>query len=63
MGRVRTKQVKKASKVLIEKHYPRMTVDFETNKRVISESAITPSKRIRNKVFLLFNIYNIKNCF
>ncbi|KAG0241278.1 40S ribosomal protein S17 [Actinomortierella wolfii] len=50
MGRVRTKTVKKASKVLIEKYYPRLTLDFQTNKKIASEVAIIPSKRLRNKI-------------
>ncbi|KAF8330803.1 ribosomal protein S17e [Cantharellus anzutake] len=50
MGRVRTKTVKKASRVLIEKYYPRLTLDFHTNKRVIDEVAVVPSKRLRNKI-------------
>ncbi|KAG0326703.1 40S ribosomal protein S17, partial [Podila humilis] len=49
-GRVRTKTVKKASKVLIEKYYPRLTLDFQTNKKIASEVAIIPSKRLRNKI-------------
>ncbi|KAG0332195.1 40S ribosomal protein S17 [Podila horticola] len=50
LGRVRTKTVKKASKVLIEKYYPRLTLDFQTNKKIASEVAIIPSKRLRNKI-------------
>ncbi|CAD6890948.1 hypothetical protein CF319_g1903 [Tilletia indica] len=51
MGRVRTKTVKRASRVLIEKYYPRLNpVDFHTNKKVIDEVAIIPSKRLRNKI-------------
>ncbi|KAG0089074.1 40S ribosomal protein S17 [Podila epicladia] len=46
----RTKTVKKASKVLIEKYYPRLTLDFQTNKKIASEVAIIPSKRLRNKI-------------
>ncbi|WWD04878.1 40S ribosomal protein S17-A [Kwoniella europaea PYCC6329] len=49
-GRVRTKTVKRASRVLIEKYYPRLTLDFHTNKRLLDEVASVPSKRLRNKV-------------
>ncbi|KAJ3203506.1 40S ribosomal protein S17 [Entophlyctis luteolus] len=49
-GRVRTKTVKKASRVLIEKYYPRLTLDFQTNKRICDEVAIIASKRLRNKI-------------
>lgn len=50
MGRVRTKTVKKSSKVIIERFYPRLTLDFETNKRICDEIATIASKRLRNKV-------------
>ncbi|EJD52098.1 hypothetical protein AURDEDRAFT_56602, partial [Auricularia subglabra TFB-10046 SS5] len=49
-GRVRTKTTKRASRVLIEKYYPRLTLDFHTNKRIIDEVAVVPSKRLRNKI-------------
>ena len=50
MGRVRTKTGKKTSRQVIEKYYSRMTLDFHTNKKVLEEVSILPSKRLRNKV-------------
>ncbi|KAL3532137.1 hypothetical protein ACH5RR_005658 [Cinchona calisaya] len=50
MGRVRTKTVKKSSRQVIERYYSKMTLDFHTNKKVLTEVAIIPSKRLRNKI-------------
>ena len=47
---VRTKTVKRASRVIIEKYYARLTLDFQTNKRVCEEVAIIPSKSLKNKI-------------
>ena len=50
MGRVRTKTVKKASRVIIERYYTKLTMDFHTNKRICEDVAIIPSKKMRNKI-------------
>jgi small subunit ribosomal protein S17e len=34
----------------VEKYYPKLTLDFDTNKRVTDEAAVVPSKRMRNKI-------------
>eukprot|EP01123_Difflugia_compressa_P004555 TRINITY_DN159_c0_g1_i1.p1 TRINITY_DN159_c0_g1~~TRINITY_DN159_c0_g1_i1.p1 ORF type:complete len:146 (-),score=44.80 TRINITY_DN159_c0_g1_i1:81-518(-) len=50
MGRVRTKTVKKAAKLVVERYYSKLTLDFQTNKKITEEAAIIPSKRLRNKI-------------
>lgn len=35
---------------MIEKYYSRMTLDFQTNKKIAEDVAIIPSKRLRNKI-------------
>ncbi|KAJ0570301.1 40S ribosomal protein S17 [Helianthus annuus] len=50
MGRVRTKTVKKSSRVVIERYYGKMTLDFHTNKKNLEEVALISSKRLRNKI-------------
>mmetsp|Transcript_9194 Transcript_9194/g.14266 ORF Transcript_9194/g.14266 Transcript_9194/m.14266 type:complete len:126 (+) Transcript_9194:71-448(+) len=47
---VRTKTVKRSARKIVEKYYTRLTLDFHTNKRLVDEVAITPSKRMRNKI-------------
>ena len=50
MGRVRTKTVKKAARVIVEKYYAKLTLDFQINKKIAEEVASIPSKRLRNKI-------------
>eukprot|EP00792_Barthelona_sp_PAP020_P005365 TRINITY_DN2618_c0_g1_i2.p1 TRINITY_DN2618_c0_g1~~TRINITY_DN2618_c0_g1_i2.p1 ORF type:complete len:126 (+),score=28.68 TRINITY_DN2618_c0_g1_i2:36-413(+) len=50
MGGVRTRTIKRAAKAIIEKHYPKLTTDFETNKKLIDTVAQIPTKRLRNKI-------------
>ncbi|KAK2961252.1 putative 40S ribosomal protein S17-B [Blattamonas nauphoetae] len=50
MGRVRNKAVKKSARVIIERFYPRLTNDFQVNKRIVEQVAILSSKRLRNKI-------------
>ncbi|CAK8999119.1 unnamed protein product [Durusdinium trenchii] len=50
MGRVRTKTVKKAARVIVEKYYGKLTLDFQINKKITEEVATIPSKRLRNKI-------------
>ena len=47
---VRTKTVKRSARHIVEKYYTRLTLDFHTNKRIVDEVAIVPSKRMRNKI-------------
>jgi len=50
MGRVRTKTVKRSARVIVEKYYAKLTLDFQMNKKIAEEVAIIPSKRMRNKI-------------
>merc|ERR1711957_421444 len=44
------KTVKKAARVIVEKYYAKLTLDFQINKKIAEEVATIPSKRLRNKI-------------
>eukprot|EP00353_Schmidingerella_taraikaensis_P005596 CAMPEP_0185579100 /NCGR_PEP_ID=MMETSP0434-20130131/13568_1 /TAXON_ID=626734 ORGANISM="Favella taraikaensis, Strain Fe Narragansett Bay" /NCGR_SAMPLE_ID=MMETSP0434 /ASSEMBLY_ACC=CAM_ASM_000379 /LENGTH=149 /DNA_ID=CAMNT_0028197053 /DNA_START=26 /DNA_END=476 /DNA_ORIENTATION=+ len=50
MGRVRTKTVKRSARVIVERYYSKLTLDFDNNKRTVDEVTVVPSKRMRNKI-------------
>lgn len=50
MGRVRTKTTKRSARAIVERYYSKLTLDFDSNKRVCDEVALVPSKRMRNKI-------------
>jgi len=50
MGRVRTKTVKKAARLIVEQYFSKLTYDFQINKKIAEEAADIPSKRLRNKI-------------
>ncbi len=47
---MRTKTVKRSARTIVERYYGKLTLDFDTNKRVTDEVALVPSKRMRNKI-------------
>merc|ERR1712179_180258 len=49
MGRVRTKTVKKAAKLTIEKYYTRLTLDFHVNKRICEGISIKLQEEERER--------------
>merc|ERR1712010_309267 len=50
MGRVRTRTTKRPAKIIVEKYYQRLTMDFQTNKKICDEVASIQSKRLRYKI-------------
>merc|ERR1712118_94707 len=47
---VRTKTVKRTARLIVEKYYGKLTLDFQVNKKIAEEVATIPSKRLRNKI-------------
>ena len=50
MGRVRTNTVEKAARVIIEKYYTKLTLDFKANKRIIEKITVIHSKPLRIRI-------------
>ena len=52
MAKIRNKSVKRASRKIIEAHYPKLSTLFVDNKKVFSQGKIAKiaTKRLRNKV-------------
>jgi len=50
MGKVRTEMVKRLTLALIDKYPKSFTVDFEHNKKFMTELNVEVSKKMRNKV-------------
>ena len=50
MGKVRTEQVKRISRELLEKYPSKFSADFEKNKRYVNEYTDISSTKLRNRV-------------
>lgn len=50
MGRVKTKNIKKASKELLEQYPDEFSEDFAYNKAKVDEFTTVQSKSVRNKI-------------
>ena len=50
MGKVRTEQVKRIARDLLDKYPSKFTVDFENNKKYVCEYTNISSTKLRNRV-------------
>ncbi len=50
MGRIKTTLIKRKTREVLAKHGSHFTADFEQNKRLITQYASIPSKKLRNIV-------------
>jgi len=48
VGRIKTKLLKSATRVIMDKHGEKFTEDFDKNKGLVDESASISSKKLRN---------------
>jgi len=50
MGKVRTEQVKRTARELLDKYPNKFSTDFEKNKKLVNEYTNISSTKVRNKV-------------
>jgi small subunit ribosomal protein S17e len=50
LGKVRTDTVKRISRELLRRFPDRFTGEFESDKQMVNDLVITPSKRLRNRI-------------
>lgn len=50
MGRIKTKQVKRITNKLMEKHEDELTSSFDENKEVVEKHTTVNSKKLRNRI-------------
>lgn len=50
MGKVRTEQVKRIARELLDKYPSKFTADFEANKQLVNEYTNISSIKLRNRV-------------
>jgi small subunit ribosomal protein S17e len=50
MGKVRTEQVKRLARELLDKYPNKFTADFENNKHLVNEYTNISSTKLRNRV-------------
>jgi small subunit ribosomal protein S17e len=50
MGKVRTEQVKRIARELLDKYPSKFTADFENNKQLVNEYTNISSTKLRNRV-------------
>jgi small subunit ribosomal protein S17e len=50
LGKVRTEQVKRIARELLDRYEDKFTTDFETNKKLVDTLTNISSKKLRNRV-------------
>jgi small subunit ribosomal protein S17e len=50
MGKVRTEQVKRLAREILDKYPNKVTTDFANNKQIVTEHTNISSTKLRNKV-------------